>query len=134
MTIARLQKQNTLYNHANNKHAISEALAELTSKHTTINITHDQITETKLHKHYKPQSQQDLNGTWPISNVLYDALDNCFNVQRVIHCNPINLPLRSKTYISHDPKDACFGAIPYTKTAWPGPSLALLGYMSNKLK
>ena len=62
MTKARLQKLNALYTHANNKPALPEALAELTHRHTTINITHDQITETKLHKYYKPQSQQDLKG------------------------------------------------------------------------
>jgi hypothetical protein len=56
------------------------------------------------------------------------------NIQRVIHCNPINLLLRSKTYISHDPKDACFGAIPYTKTTWPETSLALQDYTPDKLK
>jgi hypothetical protein len=134
MTKAILQKLNALYNHANDKPTLPEALAELTHRHTTINITHDQIIENKLHKHYKPQPQQDLNGAWPIPDVLYDALNNRSNVQRVIHSNPINLPLRSKTYISHDPKDACFGAIPYIKTAWPGSSLALPYYTPIKLK
>ena len=75
-----------------------------------------------------------MNGTWPISYVLYDALNNCFNVHGVIHCNSINLPLRAKTCISHDPKDACFSATPYTKTAWPGTSLALPDYTPIKLK
>jgi len=102
--------------------------------HTTINITHNHIAEIKLNKHYKIKPQQDLKGTWPIPDVLYDALHLCFNIQRFIHCNPISLPLRAKTYISHDPKDACFGAILYTKTAWPGTSLALPDYTPNKLK
>ena len=101
-----------LYNHANDKPTFLEAIAELTHKHTTINITYDQITTTKHHNHYKPQTHQDMKGTWPILNVLYDALNNCFNIQRVIHCNPINRSLRAKTFISHDPKDTCFGAIP----------------------
>jgi hypothetical protein len=56
-------------------------------------------------------------GTWPIPDILYDALHRCFDIKRDIHCNPINLPLRAKTYISHDPKDTRFGATPYTHTA-----------------
>ena len=64
MTKASLQKLNALYNHANTEPTLPEALAELTHIHTAINITHGQITETKLHKHYNPQPQQDLNGTY----------------------------------------------------------------------
>ena len=64
----------------------------------------------------------------------YDALNRCFNIQCIIHCNPINLPLRAKSYISHDPNDAYFGAIPYTKTTWPRTSLALQDYTADKLK
>jgi hypothetical protein len=37
----------------------------------------------------------------------------------------VTLPLRTKEYISHDPKDATFGVLPYTKTAWSDASLAL---------
>ena len=70
----------------------------------------------------------------PIPYVIYDALNHCFNIQRVIHCNPINLPLRANTYTPHKPKDASFGAIPYIKTAWPGTSLALPDYTPHKLK
>jgi len=81
-TKAILQKLYSLYNHANNKPTLPEALAELTHIHTIINITHDQTIETKLHKHYKPQPQQDLNGTWPIPDIVYDALDKCFKIRR----------------------------------------------------
>ena len=75
-----------------------------------------------------------MNGTWPIPDTLYDALHQCFNIQRVIHCNPINLPLRAKTYISHDPRDTRFSATPYTHTAWPGTSLAIPEYTPYRLK
>ena len=75
-----------------------------------------------------------MNGTWPIPDILYDALHQCFNIQRVIHCNPINLPLRAKTYISHDPRDTRFSATPYTHTAWPDTSLALPEYTPYRLK
>ncbi len=45
----------------------------------------------------------------------------------------MTLPLRAKEYISHDPKDATFGALPYTKTAWPDASLALTAYKTEYL-
>jgi hypothetical protein len=45
-------------------------------------------------------------------DTLYDALCNCFKIKRVLHCNPMTLPLRAKEYISHEPKDAVFGALP----------------------
>ena len=110
------------------------AIAKLTHRHIAISITHNQTTETKLHKHYKLISDQDLNGTWPIPDILYDALHRFFNIKRVISCIPINLPLPAKIYISHDPMDAAFGAIPYTKAAWLGTSLALPIYTAGKLK
>jgi hypothetical protein len=43
------------------------------------------------------------------------------------------LPLRAIEYISHDPRDATFGALPYTKTAWPDASLALPAYKTEHL-
>ena len=45
----------------------------------------------------------------------------------------MTLPLRAKEYISHDPRDAIFGALPYTKTAWPDASLALPAYKAEHL-
>jgi hypothetical protein len=45
----------------------------------------------------------------------------------------MTLPLRAKEYISHDPKDATFGALPYTKTAWPDASPTLLAYKAEHL-
>jgi hypothetical protein len=71
---------------------------------------------------------------WQIPYNIYDALNTCFNIKRVIHCNPIILSLLAKEYISHDPKDAAFGALPYTKSAWSGTSLALREYKAEKLK
>ncbi len=45
----------------------------------------------------------------------------------------MTLHLRAKEYISHDPKDTTFGAIPYTKTAWPDASMALPAYQTDHL-
>ena len=58
--------------------------------------------------------------------ILYDALYNCFKVKRVIHSNPLTLPLRAK-----DPKVAAFAALPYTKTDWTDASLALPTYKAE---
>jgi hypothetical protein len=45
----------------------------------------------------------------------------------------MTLPLRVTEYISHDPRDAVFKALPYTKTAWLDASLALLAYKAEQL-
>ena len=134
ITKARLRKLNTLHDHTNDTTPLPEALANLTHRHTTIHITHQPTIETKLHKPYKPQQHAEPNGTWTIPDTLYDALHQCFDIQRVIHCNPINLPLRAKTYISHDTRDTHFGATPYTRTAWPSTSLALPDYTPHRMK
>jgi hypothetical protein len=70
---------------------------------------------------------------WIIPDTLYDTLCNYFKIKRVIHCNPFILPLRENEYISHDPKDAIFGALTYTKTAWLNAFLALSDYKEDKL-
>ena len=45
----------------------------------------------------------------------------------------MTLSLRAKNYISHNPRDAGFGALPYTKTAWSDASLALPAYKAEQL-
>ena len=70
---------------------------------------------------------------WPIPDTLYVTLHHCFNISRVIHCNPVNLPLRAKEYISHDTLDSIFGAMPYTRSAWLDTSLALSDYIDGIL-
>ena len=45
----------------------------------------------------------------------------------------MTLPLRAEEYISHDPRDVTCGALPYTKTARPDASLALLAYKTEHL-
>jgi hypothetical protein len=45
----------------------------------------------------------------------------------------MTLPLRANEYISHDPRDTTFGALPYFKTAWPDASLALPVYTTEHL-
>jgi len=45
----------------------------------------------------------------------------------------MTLPLRATDYISHDPNYEFFGALPYTKTAWPDAFLALPAYKAEQL-
>ena len=53
----------------------------------------------------KKQNQQlEYEEPWPIPEVLYDKLCNCLKIKRVLHCNPMTLPLRAKEYISNDPR------------------------------
>jgi hypothetical protein len=55
MTKTRLQKFNILHNHTIDPTPFPEALANLTHRHTSINISHHPTSETKLHKPYKLQ-------------------------------------------------------------------------------
>jgi hypothetical protein len=123
-----------LYNPTDNNTPLPEAIANLTQRHTTIDPIHTQSKETKLYKPHKLYPEESNNGMWPLPDTIYDALHTCFNIQRVIHCNPVILPLRAEKYISHDPEDAAFAALPYTKSAWRGTSLALPKYKAGKLK
>ncbi len=45
----------------------------------------------------------------------------------------MTLPLRAKEYISHDPRDIIFGALPYTRTAGLDASVALPMYKVENL-
>jgi hypothetical protein len=45
----------------------------------------------------------------------------------------MTLPLRAKEYISHEPRDAVFGALSYTNTAWADASLAISAYKAEQL-
>ena len=85
------------------------------------------------YKKINQNQQLEYEKSWPIPDTLYDALSSCFNIKRVIHCNPMTLPLRATKYISHVPRDTVFGAFPYTKTAWPDASLALPAYKAEHL-
>ena len=134
LTQARLQRLTTLNNPTDNSIPLLEAIANLTHIHTKIDTIHTQTTETKLYKSHKLYPEETNNGIWPLPDTIYHALNTCFNIQREIRCNPIVLPLRAKTYISYDSKDAAFGALPYTKSAWSGVSLALPEYKVGKLK
>ncbi len=111
---ARLQKLITLYRPAQGETLFPEAIASLIHRHQLGNSAHNPIPETKLFNPQKPLPTTTANGTWAMPDALYDALHICLNIQRVLHCNSLNLPLRAKIYISHNPLDAAFGALLYT--------------------
>jgi hypothetical protein len=92
-----------------------EALADVILRHKATTSIGSFTKERKLHKQQLQQNQQlEYEEPWPILDTLYDALRNCFKIKRVIHCNPMTLRLRAREYISHDPRGAVFGALPYT--------------------
>ena len=104
MTKAKLHKLKNLYQPTNDNTPFPQVVAELTLYHKA--IAYDTIPgkENILYKRKKQHNQPGPNGTWSIiTDNLYDTLHHCFDIKRVIHCNPVNLPLRAKEYISHDP-------------------------------
>ena len=96
LTKARLKRLTNLYIPKDNITPLPEAIANLTYRHKTIDPTHTQTKESKLYKPYTLYPEETNNGIWPIPDTLYDALHTCFNIQRIIHCNPVILHLRAK--------------------------------------
>ena len=133
ITKPRLRKLSNIYHPQDTAITFPEALSDVILRHNTTTYRVSHTKERKLHKQH-PQTQHiEYEEPWPIPDALYDALCNCFKIKRVIHCSPMTLPLRAKEYISHDPEDATFGALPYTKTAWPDASLALPAYKAENM-
>jgi hypothetical protein len=124
----RLRKLSNIYHPQDNTITFPETLLDVILRHNTTTYRVSFTKERKLHKQHKQNQQLEYEEPWHIPDALYDARCACFKIKRVIHCSPMTLPLRANEYISHDPKDTTFGAIPYTKTAWPDASLALPSY------
>jgi hypothetical protein len=133
MTKSRLQKLRDLYRPNTKNKPIPQAIAELILRQKTKAYDALPTKARPLHKQTRKQTYQEPNGTWIIPDHLYDKLHKCVNIKRVLHCDPITLPLRAKQYIYHDTLDSQFGAAPYTDTAWPGTSLAIPDYTPDKL-
>ena len=133
MTKSRLQKLRNLYNPNSENTPLPKVIAELILRQKSKAYDNTPIKAHPIHKQKRRQTYQEPNGTWIIPDTLYDELHKCFNIQRVLHCDPITLPLRAKQYISHDPLDSQFGATFYTDTAWPDTYLAIPDYTPDKL-
>jgi hypothetical protein len=121
----RLRKLSNIYHPQDTNLTFPEALSDVILRHNTTTYKATFTTERKVHKQHKQNQQLEYEEPWQIPDILYGAFCNCFKIKRVIHCIPMTLPPRAKEYISHDPKDAIFGALPYTETAWPDASLTL---------
>ena len=78
-------------------------------------------------------TQPLMCGGWPIPDQLFDTLHDCFDIDRILHCNPYNLPLRASTYYSEDPFNKLFSAEPITNTVWTELTLSLPELQPNKL-
>jgi hypothetical protein len=132
MTNARLRKLTTLYSPSDDRTTLDSRSpsSHISQTHNIRHITHTNQRSKNLQT-TQLRPEEYANGTWLLPNILYDALDACFNIHRFIHCDPNNLPLIAKTYISHDFQYAIFGALPYTKSARLGASLALPDYKAD---
>ena len=83
------------------------------------------LRELKLTKHINPDHHPIMRGRWPIPDPIYDALHHAFNIQRVLECSPMDLPINATEYYTRDPDDIAFSAGTLTATAWTGISLSL---------
>jgi hypothetical protein len=133
ITKARLRKLSNTYHSQDTKSTFPEALSEVILRHKATTYKETFTNERKLHKQQKQNQQLEYEEPCHIHDTLYDTLCKTFKIKRVIHCSPMTLPLRSKEYISHDPRDATFGALLYTKSAWSGASLTLPSYKTDHL-
>jgi hypothetical protein len=120
---ARFHKLIIMYHSQDNTPTFPEVLAGVILRHKTTTYKETFTNERKLIKQQKLNQQLEYEEPWPIPDALYDTLCNCFKIKRVINRNSMTLPLRANGYTSHDPRDATFGALPYTKTSWPDTSL-----------
>ena len=66
----------------------------------------------------------------PIPDKLYDTY---FDIDRILHCNPYNLPLRTHPYYSKDPLNTMFSSEPFIDTTWTGTSMSLPEFQPTKL-
>ena len=95
----RLDKLHDIYIHDRTNPPFAESLARLIQRHNTQHNLKKVQRELQLTKSKTaPDKHPLLCGGWPIPDDLYDTLNTCFDIDRILHCNPYNLPLRAKTY------------------------------------
>ena len=122
----RLDKLHDIYKHDRTNPPFAESLSRLIQRHNTQHNLKKVQRELQLTKSKSaPDTQPLLCGGWPIPDELYDTLNTCFGIDRILHCNPYNLPLRAQTYYSEDPLNNRLSSEPLTDTAWTGTSLSL---------
>jgi hypothetical protein len=130
----RLDKLHDIYNHSLSNPPFEEALAKLILKQDKQHHPKKILRELQLSKAKSVTDTQPLLcGGWLIPDRLYDTLHDCFQIDRVLHCGPYNLPIRANIYYSEDPYHQIFSAKPLTNTAWTGMTLSLPEFQPDKL-
>jgi hypothetical protein len=129
-----LDKLHDIYKHERSDPPFAESLAKLIQRHNTQhNIKKVQRELQRTKSRSAPETQPLLCGGWPLPEKLYDTLDACFDIDRILHCNPYNLPLRAHTYYSEDRLNNIFSSEPLTDTAWADTSKSLPELHPQKL-
>jgi hypothetical protein len=105
MTKSRLQKLRNIYRPNNDNTPLPKAIAELILRQRAKAYGTQPTHAHPLHKQKLKQNHHEPNGTWIIPDSIYDALHNCFYIQRALHCDPITLPLSANKFVSLDPLD-----------------------------
>jgi hypothetical protein len=130
----RLDKLHYIYMNTANNPPFEESLAHLIHKNDKQHHPKKILRELQLSIAKNTIDIQPLVcGGWPIPDQLFDTLHDYFHIDRILHCNPYNLPLRASTYYSEDPFNKLFSAKPLTNTAWTGMTLSLPNFQPNKL-
>jgi hypothetical protein len=130
----RLDKLHDIYNNTANNPPFEESLAHLIHKNNKHYHPKKILRELQLSKAENIiDTQPLLCRGWPIPDQLFDTLHGCLQIDRILHCNPYNLPLRASIYFSEDPFNKLYSAEPLTNTAWTGMTLSLPECQPNKL-
>ncbi len=113
----RVDKFYDLYKSTKTSPPFAKSVHKLIHKHNKQYINKKILRELLLCKSKtKLDIQPLLCGGWPILDRLYDTLDECLHIDRVLHCSPYNMPLKADTYYSNNPQETTFSAELLTHT------------------
>jgi len=122
----RLDKLHDIYNNIPINPPFEEYLAKLIHRQDKQHHQKKILRELLLSKANNITEKQPLIcGGWPIPDKLYDTLHDCFHINRILHFNPYNLPLRANTFYSEDPFNKLCSAEPLTEMAWTGVTVSI---------
>ena len=122
---ARVNTLRHMFNPTHSHQTFEDALSTLMCRTYTHLNRRKALRELKLTKHINPDHHPIMRGRWPIPDPIYDALHQAFNIQRVLDCSPMDLPINATEYYTRHPDDTAFSAGTLTATAWPRTSLSL---------
>ena len=82
-----------------------------------------------------PQVPDPTRYTWTIPDTLYDALNDSFPFDRIIHCTPLNTPTTARCHLySEAPSASAFSMMPLLDHIWPGTTLSIPHQTPTSLK